>query len=257
VISTTTRPPRSSARKPRPASSPSCSAPRKARKASPPSILDASGTPVESFEPGLIAYAHGGKDIKFNSPSASGGFSDYKKASLHTIAAGYLVPYELLTGDLSEVNFSSARVGLVEFRRLVETIQWLTIIPMMLDRIWVWFCEAAYFAGELPTADIPIEWDPPEFDSVNPIDDANADLIKIRSGTMTLFEAIAKRGRDPIAVLQEHGEIAKLLDKIGLIFDSDPRRVSKGGNEQPSTSRQANEAANTAPKPATKLTAVK
>ncbi|TIN36838.1 MAG: phage portal protein [Mesorhizobium sp.] len=221
-----------------------------------PSIVDANGVPVESFEPGLIAYAHGGKDIKFNSPSSMGGFPDYKKATLHTVAAGYLVPYELLTGDLSEVNFSSARVGLVEFRRLVETVQWLTIIPMMLDKVWAWFCEAAYFAGELPTADIPIEWDPPEFDSVNPIDDANADLINIRSGKMTLFEAIAKRGRDPIAVLEEHAVVAKLLDKLGLIFDSDPRRVSKGGNEQPSTSQQANEAVNTQPKPG-RLQAVK
>lgn len=203
-------------------------------------VRDASGRPIERFEPGLIAYAHGGKDIKFNNPQANGGFVDYKKASLHTIAAGYLIPYELLSGDLSEVNFSSARVGLVEFRRLVDVIQWLTVAPVALDRIWTWFCESAYWVGALPQRSIPVEWAMPRFDSVNPIDDANAELILIRSGLKTLRQAIAERGYDPDAILREHAETAALLDKLGLVFDSDPRRVSRGGQEQPS--QQAQEA---------------
>jgi len=212
-----------------------------------PAVVDANGNTIEQFEPGMIAYARGGKDIKFNSPSSGGGFRDHKSASLHSVAAGYLVPYELLTGDLSEVSFISGRFGLTEFRGLVETIQWLCIIPMMMNQIWSWFCEAAYFAGLLSTADIAIEWDTPEFESVNPIDDANADLINIRAGKMTLFEAIAKRGRDPLAVLKEHAEVAKLLDAYGLIFDSDPRRVAKTGVEQPSTASETKQAQTTAP----------
>jgi hypothetical protein len=66
-----------------------------------PSVVDADGNRVEQFEPGLIAYARGGKDIRFNQPSATGGYGEYKRASLHTISAGFRVPYELLTGDLS------------------------------------------------------------------------------------------------------------------------------------------------------------
>lgn len=208
-----------------------------------PSVTDAAGNRIEQFEPGLIAYAHGGKDIKFNSPTAMGGYGEYKKVSLHDVAAGYLVPYELLTGDLSEVNFSSARVGLVEFRRLVETIQWLTVIQMAAEPMWRWFCEAAHLSGALPVPYVPAVHQPPRFESVNPIDDANAELIEIRSGTVTLFEAIAKRGRNPEEVLREHAAGYKLLDELGLVFDSDPRRVTRVGNEQPSQSRQAEEAA--------------
>jgi lambda family phage portal protein len=66
-----------------------------------PTVVDADGNRVEQFEPGLIAYARGGKDIRFNQPSATGGYGEYKRASLHTISAGFRVPYELLTGDLS------------------------------------------------------------------------------------------------------------------------------------------------------------
>ena len=55
-----------------------------------------------------------GKDIKFNQPAATGGHGEYKRASLHTISAGFGIAYELLTGDLSQVNYSSIRAGLVE-----------------------------------------------------------------------------------------------------------------------------------------------
>jgi lambda family phage portal protein len=64
-----------------------------------PAVVDADGNRVEQFEPGLIAYARGGKDIRFNQPAATGGYGEYKRASLHTISAGFRVPYELLTGD--------------------------------------------------------------------------------------------------------------------------------------------------------------
>ena len=46
---------------------------------------------TEQFEPGLIACAQGGKDIRFNQPSATGGYGEYKRASLHTISAGCLM----------------------------------------------------------------------------------------------------------------------------------------------------------------------
>ena len=83
-------------------------------------VVDAEGKTIEQFEPGLIAYARGGKDIKFNQPASTAGVSEWLRAQLHIIAAGYRVPYELLTGDLSQVNYSSLRGGLVEFRRMVD-----------------------------------------------------------------------------------------------------------------------------------------
>ncbi len=114
-----------------------------------PSVVDADGNRVEQFEPGLIAYARGGKDIRFNQPSATGGYGEYKRASLHTISAGFRVPYELLTGDLSQVNYSSIRAGLVEFRRQIDAVQWQLFIPMFCAPVWRWFTEAAWAAGQI------------------------------------------------------------------------------------------------------------
>lgn len=58
---------------------------------------------------------------------------------------------------------------------------------------------------------------------------------------MTLAEVIAKQGRNPDAVLAEIAATNAKLDALGLVLDSDPRRVTKTGSAQ--TSDQANDPA--------------
>jgi lambda family phage portal protein len=199
-----------------------------------PVVQDSQGNKVEQFEPGLIAYARGGKDIKFNQPASTAGVYEWNRVQMHIVASGFRVPYALMTGDLSQNNFSSSRVGLNEFRRMVEQLQWQTVIPMFCEPIWRWFIEAAQLAGLLPLdAVIPAEWAPPRFEMVNPLQDVQADLLETRAGFASPQQMIAKRGYDPAAVIEEWAAHAEATDALGLIFDSDPRKVSKGGNVQP------------------------
>jgi lambda family phage portal protein len=192
-------------------------------------VYDAQGQSVERFEPGMFAYARGGRDIKFNTPAATGSYDAYKRSMLHTVAAGFRLPYELLTGDLSQVNYSSIRAGLTEYRRLVETVQWQMMIPMMLDRIADWFTEAHYLSGAISDDTLTWEWSPPKFYSVDPLKDAMSDLLELRSGLATLPQKIAERGLDPAAHLAEIAATNAQLDALNLILDSDPRTVAKNG----------------------------
>ena len=98
--------------------------------------------------------------------------------------------------------------------------------------VWRWFTEGAWAAGRIPTPEVPVEWSPPKFEAVDPQKDAMADLLAIRSGTMTLAEAIARQGRNPDAVLAEIAATNAKLDELGLVLDSDPRRVTKTGSAQ-------------------------
>ena len=50
-----------------------------------------------------------------------------------------------------------------------------------------------------------------------------ANLLSIRSGTMTLAEVIARQGRNPDAVLAEIAATNAKLDALGLVLASDPR----------------------------------
>jgi lambda family phage portal protein len=190
------------------------------------------GNLIEKIAPGLIAYLRGGKDVKFNAPATVGGYADYKSCQLHDIAAGYRIPYELLSGDLSEVNFSSMRGGLVEFRRFVKAVQWHIVIPMFLQPIWGWFCEAAYLAGEIDDPIVPVDWSPPKFDWVDPSADSDAELSAIRGGTRTFYEVVAEHGRDPDEVLDEIERFQSELKKRGITLDSDPSQVSVKGVQQ-------------------------
>jgi capsid protein len=49
---------------------------------------------------------------------------------------------------------------------------------------------------------------------------------------MTLAEVIARQGRNPDAVLAEIAATNAKLDSLGLVLDSDPRRVTKTGSAQ-------------------------
>lgn len=198
-----------------------------------PTVVDVDGNRVEQFEPGLIAYARGGKDIKFNQPATTAGVAEWLRAQLHIIAAGFRLPYELLTGDLSQVNYSSIRAGLVEFRRMIDAAQWQLLIPMFCQPAWDWFTAQAWAAGKLPQESIPVAWSPPKFEAVDPLKDAMADLLAMRSGTMTLGQAIARQGHNPDAVLAEIAAMNAKLDALGLVLDSDPRKVTKTGVQQP------------------------
>lgn len=198
-----------------------------------PTVQDADGNRVEQFEPGLIAYARGGKDIKFNQPASTAGVYEWHRVQLHIIAAGFRIPYALMTGDLSQTNFASSRVGLNEFRRMVAQVQHQTVIPMFCEPIWRWFIEMAQVAGLLPAdAHIPAQWTPPRFESVNPLQDAQADMLEVRAGFSSLPQQIARRGLDPETLIADWAGFADKTDALNLVFDSDPRLVSKAGLAQ-------------------------
>ena len=195
-----------------------------------------SGDRVESFEPGMIEYLEPGKDVKFASPSANSDYSDYMRMQLHAVAAGVGLTYELLTGDLSQVNYSSIRAGLIEFRRRMEALQWQLIVPSLCQPVWSRFVELAQASGQLPEGEITSEWTAPRFEAVDPLKDIQADVLAVRAGVMTLKEAIARQGYDPAQVLAEIAATNAELDAAGITLDTDPRRSTKTGQEKTASS---------------------
>ena len=196
---------------------------------------DAEGRRVESFEPGMIEYLAPGKDVKFATPSTSGGYAEYMRVQLHAIAAGVGLTYELLTGDLSQVNYSSIRAGLLEFRRRMEALQWQLLVPGLCRPVWQRFVATAQAIGALPSGQLEAEWTAPRFEAVDPLKDVQADILAVRAGLMTLKEAIARQGYDPGHVLAEIGATNAELDALGIVLDTDPRKATKTGAAKPET----------------------
>ena len=194
------------------------------------------GNTLERMYPGMIEYLKPGEDIKFNAPAAAGGYREYLMAELQGVGAGVDVPYELLSGDLSNVNYSSYRAGMLGFRNAIEAFRWLTLIPMYCRPAWRRFIDTLVLIGKLPEANYSVQWTAPKFESVDPLKDAMAELKKIRTGTLTLTEAIAQNGYDPEKQLLEIQRVNALLDEYEIIVDCDPRHVNDKGVEQPGSS---------------------
>ncbi|MBD8531483.1 MULTISPECIES: phage portal protein [unclassified Massilia] len=166
---------------------------------------------------GTVVGMPAGMNFTVVEPKAAPGYVDYVKYQLHLIAAGIGVPYEMLTGDMSGVNFSSARVRLLDFRRSVQQLQWLVLIPKLLEPLWGAFVEAAYLAGKVKSRDKSVDFSPPKWDYVNPEQDVKADLAEIGAGLSSISEKLRQRGYDPKVVFAELESDIKDLQGRGIL----------------------------------------
>jgi capsid protein len=186
------------------------------------------------MEPGIIERLLPGEDVKFTAPSGSGDFNGLARHHLRAIAQAFGLTYDLLTGDLTEANYSSLRAGRLAFRRRLEADQWLLLVPQLVRPIWDAFAAAAMRAGllKLRTDGYPAEFGPPAFEMVDPLKDAEGIRLMRRMGLMTRAQAIAEQGWDPRRQIEELAAENALADRLGLILDDDPRRIAGTGAAQ-------------------------
>lgn len=183
-----------------------------------PKVTDSQGNVVEQFAPGMFYYGSLGSEIKFNSPQQAGGYEEYKRCAARDIAAGLFMPYELLTGDFSQTNYSNYRGGLLGYRDRIEALQWNLIIPKACDPIGQAFVDMGSMFGDLPAGEYMRTWSPPAFDLLDREAEAKADQLELQVGTKTWPQAVARQGYDPEKQIQEITDWKPRLDAAGVTF---------------------------------------
>jgi len=186
---------------------------------------------AERIEPGIIEYLPPGKQVSFSSPPPAEGFGEYSRKVLQGIAAAYGITYEALTNDLSNVNFSSGRMGWIEMSRNIDDWQQNIVIPMLCNPVFNWFLDAAAIAGRGGSS-VDVSWTTPRREMINPAQEVPAIINAIRGGLMSQSEALRQAGKDPQEVMDEMKADNDMMDKLGLILDSDPRKTMKAGVTQ-------------------------
>jgi lambda family phage portal protein len=194
-------------------------------------VSDGAGGLVGGLEPGTLKVLQVGEEIRFSDPADIGPESvDFLRLTMREIASGLGLPYALLTGDLTEANYSSARVGLVEFRRKVEALQYATLVFQFCRRVWRRWVTLEAFAGRLDydafaanrEAFLGCKWLTPKNMWIDPLKDAQGEREAIAAGLLSRREAIASRGWD---IEQVDSEIAADRDRerrLGLSFAPTP-----------------------------------
>jgi len=195
-----------------------------------------SGNPVDMLEPGLVTRLTGGSDVKFATPPVTQGYPEYTRAQIRKIAVGFGVPAELLSNDLSQVNFSSGRLGWLEFQRSIDMWRWHMLIPHLCVGIGRWFLEAATVSLNGPTS-ATLEWTPPRREMIKPSEDIEAARDAIRSGLSSRSEEQRKLGHDPELIEAEIAEDNARADQAGTRFDSDGRFPMNAAMPPPSKAK--------------------
>jgi lambda family phage portal protein len=220
---------------------------------------DSDGIALAGLEPGTLQILEPGEDIKFSDPADVGtSYGEFLRTQFRAVAAAIGVTYEQLTGDLSGVNYSSIRAGLLEFRRRCEMVQHAVLVHQLCRPVWAAWMKQAVLAGALEAPGfarggpvrrrqyLQAKWIPQGWQWVDPEKEFKAMLTAIRSGLMSRAEAISAFGYDAEDVDREIAADNARADALGLIFDSDPRRTSKDGG----SAVTAADAAPTDPAPA-------
>ena len=190
---------------------------------------DASGNALAGLEPGTMQVLLPGEDVKFSTPADVGAtYETFMRIQLRSIAAGMGITYEQLTGDLTGVNYSSIRAGLLEFRRRCEQFQHQVMVFQMCRPIWQAWIRAAVLSGALPNGDLAaydsVKWIPPGFAWVDPLKDIKAQVMAVRAGFKSRGEVVSEQGYDAEAIDAEIAADNERADSLGLVYDSDPRK---------------------------------
>lgn len=170
--------------------------------------VNVNGVLTSGLEPGTLKVLPPGFDIKFSDPAEIGDAVDFIKLQLRSVAAGLGVPEYLLTGDLSQANYSSLRAALVEFRTRLEQLQYSVIVHQLCRPIWRAWILGEVLAGRL-VGDLDellaVEWITPAQPWVDPQKDAEAARLQLAAGLTSRRRVVASQGWD---VEQLDAEIA-------------------------------------------------
>jgi len=152
---------------------------------------------------GDVTVLNGVKDIKTAStPEMAGNYQEHNNQVLRMIAGLLGITYEMLTGDLTQVNYSSIRAGMINHRRFIGQLRDIVLGPAF-NRILGWFIDAyqlktvtelpGYFDN--PYSYLNPQWIWPEWEEIDPLKAAKALVLEVDNHIKSLEEVSNGRGQ--------------------------------------------------------------
>ena len=205
---------------------------------------DSLGNNLTRIAPGMINKLRPGESIEPGPVAPVGDMTPFIMQQQFLAAAAGGVMFEHMTGDFRNVNYSSYRVGAFDFARTIEQQQWLVFGHKMCKPMAAGFTEGAMALGVAGANQTKIRWTPPSaVTSPDPLKDANADTVMIRSGAMAPSEPAERRGWDYGAMLERIRADMDAADAAlgpGVMFDSDVRKNPKAAPADATTQENPN-----------------
>lgn len=189
----------------------------------------------ETVRPGGIIRLRSGQSATVINPTPSASNVDFIRQQIAAVSAN-MVPYHLMTGDVSQANYSGLRAAMNGSYALVDDWQQNEVIPLLCRPMVMRRMERlAMETGDLRYLAVRPGFALPVRRLVDPIKDLMGEIMEIRAGLKTISRGLAERGINADDHLAEIARMNALVDKLGLALDSDPRRVTDSGVLQAAT----------------------
>lgn len=198
---------------------------------------DGGEIPFEA-EPGTFKTLPMGYDFEKYDPSQpTTSFNEFDKAMLRSIAVGLEASYHSLTGDLTDVNYSSIRQGKVDERDVWQVLQ-QRLVENLLERLYPEWLKWADTLGalSLPARNMArrenVVWRSRGWDWVDPLKDIQAASLAIALGVTSRTRICAERGVEFEDVIEELAEEKRLAESYGidLMTELEVKGASRSGN---------------------------
>jgi len=174
-------------------------------------------------------------------------YAMFKAEILNEIARCVLMPYNVAAANSSDYNYASGRLDHQKYHRFIKCIRrWGE--QRFLRRVFSeWMTEAFLIPGFFtarPTfeqamrASQMIQWYWPGFEHVDPVREANAQKIRLESGTTTLKDEFAEAGHDWEKKLIQRGREIKKMKELGIPVPTSKNIKDEDEDDEPTPSNK-------------------
>lgn len=189
-----------------------------------------------SMEAGTVEALAAGEKFQGYSPTRpNAAMADFLRHMLRQASSGMRgVTYETLSGDYSQSNYSSSRLGVIDSRDEHRVLQrwWIRNFRELLHAEWL---RQAVYAGAIPAISIaeyvtdPMKFTRAKFQPrgwtwIDPSKDVDASLAAIKGGLTTMTDVIdaTNGGADIEETLKTRRRELDLMADIDLVFETSP-----------------------------------
>lgn len=199
-------------------------------------------TPMVALEPGTMQELGPGEEVEFSKPPDAGNnYPDFMRQQLMAAAAGTGTPYEILTGDMREVNDRALRVVLNEFRRRLEQLQFGVYVHQLCRPIRAAWMDMAVLSGALVLDDyakrrreyLRTRWVPQGWAYIQPVQDVQARRMEVQAGFASRSEMVTRTGYDAETVDAENAADNARAQTLGLNYNTHEAVEVTDDKEQP------------------------
>lgn len=189
---------------------------------------DDNGNSLEYLEPAMVVRLKPGESVESINPGRPNSASEpWINLMLRGICAGTGTNYEAIAKDFSKTSYSSSRTSKLEDRPRYKRGQ-NYIVQHLCQTVWDEFCNAAARAEleHFPTATelledrrgvVPVEWQLPEQEWVDPASEQTAAQDSIDNFMSTYQDEIGARGGSWRAKFYQAAKERRLRTRLGLL----------------------------------------